>query len=190
MKQYNSRKFCVLQPYSSDVPQDGFNFKMWYNTFPWQNEQKKFNNNWGFLQYGNFSPTCLIAFPLLPALESDYIQWHKFNVSGTAAANKATLISSCPIGSGICAIYKGRSGKGRLLADGEKLLSEEKALVSSSLPHCATSTFSFSGLSLIPRSAMPCLVSVMPPGMEKPFLEFTFEKILLYCLIPNSILWA
>lgn len=112
--------------------------------------QKKFNNNSEFLQYGRFSPTCLIAFPLLLALESDYIQWHKFNVSGTAAANKA--ISSCPIGSGICTIYKGRSGKGRLLADGEKLLSEEKAVVSSSLSHCASSTFGFSGLSLISRS--------------------------------------
>lgn len=113
---------------------------------------------------------CLIAFPLFSALESDYIQWHKFNVSGTAAANKATQISSCPVGSGICTIYKGRSGKGRLLADQEKILSEEKAVVSSSLPHRGSSTFGFSGLSLILRSAMPCLVSVMPPGMEKPFL--------------------
>lgn len=111
---------------------------------------------------------CLIAFPLFSALESDYIQWHKFNVSGTAAAHKATQISSCPIGSGICTIYKGRSGKGRLLADQEKLLSEEKAVVSFSLPHCGSSTFGFSGLSLILRSAIPCLVS--PPGMEKPFL--------------------
>lgn len=89
---------------------------------------------------------CLIAFSLFSALESDYIQWHKFNVSGTPAANKATWISSCPIGSGICTIYKGRSGKGRLLADQGKLLSEEKAVVSSSLPHCGSSTFGFPGL--------------------------------------------
>lgn len=98
---------------------------------------------------------CLIAFPLFSALKSDYIQWHKFNVSGTAAANKATQISSCPIGSGICTIYKGRSGKGRLLADQEKLLLEEKAMVSSSLLHCGSSTFGFSGLSLILRNVMP-----------------------------------
>jgi len=33
---------------------------------------------------------CLIAFCLFSALECDYIQWHKFNRSGTAPANKAT----------------------------------------------------------------------------------------------------
>lgn len=98
---------------------------------------------------------CLIAFPLFSTLESDYIQWHKFNVSGTPPANKATRISSCSIGSGICTIYKGRSGKGRVLADQEKLLSEEKAVVSSSLPHRGSSTSSFSGLSVVFRSGLP-----------------------------------
>lgn len=98
---------------------------------------------------------CLIAFPLFSTLGSDYIQWHKFNVSGTPAANKATRISSCPIGSGICTIYKGRSGKGRVLADQEKLLSEEKAVVSSCLPHWGSSTFRSSAFSLILRSALP-----------------------------------
>lgn len=78
---------------------------------------------------------CIIAFCLFSTLESDYIQWHKFNMSGTPPANKATQICSCTVDSSICTIYKGRSGKGSSLTDQEKVLSEEKAVVSSSLPH-------------------------------------------------------
>ncbi|KAF4803992.1 hypothetical protein TURU_011435 [Turdus rufiventris] len=61
-----------------------------------------------FTSFINDVNICLLLKDNGQALESDYIQWHKFNVSGTAAANEATLISSCPIGSGICTIYKGR----------------------------------------------------------------------------------
>lgn len=113
----------------------------------------------------------LIAFPLFSALESDYIQWHKFDVSGTPAANKATRISSCPIASGICTIYKGRSGKGRFPPDQEKLLSEEKAVVSSSLPHCGSSTFDFSGLSPMLRP-LPGVCNASWHGEAFPVINF------------------
>lgn len=104
------------------------------------------------------SPGCkiyLLGFGLFSTLESDYIQCHKYNVSGTPPANKAIQIFSCTANPSICTIYKGRSQKGSSLSDQEKVSSEETVVVSSSLLYCDSSIFRSSAFFLIFGIAMP-----------------------------------